>query len=80
MLGHSGPASTLGSVHTVYWVSSGINTMKHYLKACIICIRCNAKPMAQLLGDLPLGQVAVHEAAFTNKGIEFDPFLVSTTQ
>ena len=28
-VGHSGPASTLGSVHTAYWISSGINTVEH---------------------------------------------------
>ena len=56
-VGHSDPAFPLGSVHSAYWISSGINTLKHYLKTCFICIKHNAKPVAQMLGDLPLGQL-----------------------
>ena len=42
---------------------------------------CCAKPMTQLLSNLPPGWVAAHEAAFTHTGIDyFGPFHVSTPQ
>ena len=33
MAGHSGPDATVGSTHTAYWISSGIHTVKHYLRS-----------------------------------------------
>ena len=35
MAKHSSLDATLGSMHTIYWISNGINTMKYYLKACV---------------------------------------------
>ena len=78
-IGHSCPEATLGTTRQKYWIVSGINTVKHYLKTCVTCIKKHARMTPQLLGDHPPARVTVWEPAFTHTGIDYyGPFLVTT--
>ena len=62
-----------------YWTVSGINTVKYYLKTCVICIKKHAHATPQFLGDHLAARVAAFEPAFTHTGIDYyGPFKVST--
>ena len=43
---HAGAETTLGATRRKYWICAGINTVKHYLKTCMTCIKkhSRAKP------------------------------------
>ena len=76
---HSGPIATLSISRTAYWITSGIATVRFYLKMCVRCIRHNARPNLQLLDDVPYVRVAVHQPAFKDTGVDYyGPFTVST--
>ena len=56
-----------------------MNTVKYYLKTCVICIKKHACATHQFLQDPPPARVAVWEPVFTHTGIDYyGPFLVST--
>ena len=46
-IGHSGPEATLGTTRKRYWIVSGINTVKYYLKTCVICIKKHTRATPQ---------------------------------
>ena len=48
-IGHSGPEAMLETTRQKYWIVSGINTAKYYLKTCVPCIKKNARVTPQLL-------------------------------
>ena len=58
-IGHSGPEATLRTTRKKYWIVSGINTVKFYLKTCVICIKKHARATPQFLGDHPPSRVTV---------------------
>ena len=78
-IGHSGAEATLVTTRQKYWIVSGINTIKYYLKTCVTCIKKHTQINPQLLGNLPHARVAAWEPAYTHTSIDYyGPFVVTT--
>jgi hypothetical protein len=78
-VGHAGPDITLGATRKKYWITAGINTVKHYIRACVICIKKHSKAVPQFMGDHPASRIATWQPAFSHTGIDyFGPFKTTT--
>jgi hypothetical protein len=74
-VGHAGPDITLGATRKKYWITAGINTVKHYIKNCVVCIKKHSRPAPQLMGEHPAARIATWQPAFTHTGVDyFGPF------
>ena len=51
--GHAGPSRTLIITRQRFWIIHGIGSVKYYLASCGKCLILKAKPVRQLMGDLP---------------------------
>ena len=51
--GHAGSSSTLMKTRQRFWIIYGIGNVNHYLADCGKCLILKAKPVRQLMGDLP---------------------------
>ena len=51
--GHAGPAYTLMKTRQYFWIIHGIGNVKSYLNNCGKCALLKAKPVPQLMSDLP---------------------------
>ena len=77
-VGHAGPDITLGATRKKYWITAGMNTVKHYLKDCVICIKKHSRADPQFMGEHPAARTATWQPAFTHTGIDyFGPFKTS---
>ena len=69
---------TLAASREMYWINGSISTIKHYLRKCALCINRHTKPLAQMMGNLAHGSLAVNQPAFTNTEVDFyGPFTIS---
>ena len=41
---HSGVNDTLTLLHETYWILKGKRTVKHTIKICITCLKCEGLP------------------------------------
>ena len=64
--GHAGPAHTLIKTRQCFWIIHGIGNVKYFLNNCGKCALLKAKPVRQLMSDLPVRQLTV-----TNKPFKF---------
>ena len=75
--GHSGREYVLAQMRQKYWITGGGEAIKAVLRNCVICRRCDSKPVAQVMADLPIDPVRPENPPFTNVGIDyFGPFYV----
>ena len=51
--GHAGPSYTLMLTRQRFWIIHGISSVKRYLTDCGKCALNKAKPVRQLMSDLP---------------------------
>ena len=51
--GYAGPSYTLMKTRQRFWIIHGIESVKYYLASCGKCLIYKAKPVRQLMGDLP---------------------------
>ncbi|XP_072380598.1 uncharacterized protein [Diabrotica undecimpunctata] len=52
-LHHAGPQNTLSQVRLRYWPLNGLREIKRIVHECHVCFKFNAKPLAQIMSDLP---------------------------
>ena len=64
--GHGGPAYTLMKTRERFWIIHGISSVKFYIANCGKCALLKAKPVRQLMADLPSCRIAV-----CNKPVKF---------
>ena len=53
LAGHAGPLYTLMQTRQQYWIIFGNGSGKHYIADCGECTLQRAKPVRQILSDLP---------------------------
>ena len=61
---HAGPSFTLMKTRQHFWIIHGIVNVKHFIADCGHCCLCKAKPLRQLMADLPECQVALCNKPF----------------
>ena len=52
--GRGGPAYRLMKTRERFWIIHGISSVKFYIANCGKCVLLKAKPVHQLMADLPL--------------------------
>ena len=73
--GHAGPSYTLMLTRQRFWIIHGISGVKRYLTACGRCALDKAKPVRQLMSDLPSFRVTALNKPFKFCGTDyFGPF------
>ena len=68
--GHGGPAYTLMKTREHFWIIQGISSVKFYIANCGKCALLKAKPVCQLMADLPSCRVTVCNKPFEFTGLE----------
>ena len=69
--GHAGPAYTLMLSRQRFWIIFGIGSVKHYIAECGECALRKAKPIRQLMADLPSFRVTIANKPFQICGTDF---------
>ena len=69
--GHGGPAYTLMKTRERFWIIHGISSVKFYIANCGKCALLKAKPVRQLMADLPSCRVAVCNKPFKFTGLDY---------
>ena len=69
--GHAGLAYTLMQTRQQFWIIFGNGSVKHYLSDCAKCALRKAKPVRQLLSDLPSFRVTKVNKPFQICGVDF---------
>ena len=74
--GHAGPSYTLMKTRQRFWIIHGISSVKRYLADCAKCSLKKAKPIRQLMADLPSFRVTAVNKPFKFCGTDyFGPIL-----
>ncbi|XP_055912003.1 uncharacterized protein LOC129946017 [Eupeodes corollae] len=67
---HGGLQQMVTNLRTKYWILNLKRSVKKYIHKCVICFRFKAKPMQQLMGNLPAVRVRVSRP-FTHTGVDY---------
>ena len=62
--GHGGPAYTLMKTHERFWIIHGISSVKFHIANSAKCALLKAKPVRQLMADLPSCRVTGLQQTF----------------
>lgn len=74
---HAGPQLMLASVREQYWPVGGRDLARRTARSCVTCRRFNAKPLTNLMGNLP-SQRLVPDFPFCAVAVDFaGPFLIT---
>ena len=69
--GHAGPSYTLMKTRQRFWIIHGISSVKRYLADCAKCSLKKAKPIRQLMADLPSFRVTAVNKQFKFCGTDY---------
>ncbi|XP_071035186.1 uncharacterized protein [Parasteatoda tepidariorum] len=67
---HAGTSVVLSLMRQKFWFISGRDTVRKTLRNCLTCLKINATPSSQLMGDLPRERVTLSRT-FQLCGIDF---------
>ncbi|XP_055840854.1 uncharacterized protein LOC129908416 [Episyrphus balteatus] len=67
---HGGLQQMVTYLRNKYWIFNLKRSVKKYIHDCVICFRFKAKPMQQLMGNLPAARVRVSRP-FTHTGVDY---------
>ncbi|GFW54362.1 transposon Ty3-I Gag-Pol polyprotein [Trichonephila clavipes] len=67
---HAGQELVLSLIRQQFWIPHGKSAVKKELRNCIDCFKLVAKPVSQLMGDLPIERINPCRA-FEKVGIDF---------
>lgn len=67
---HAGQELVLSLIRQKFWIPDGKSTIRKELRQCLECFKSSAKPISQLMGDLPSARVNPCRA-FEKVGIDF---------
>ncbi|CAH8432098.1 unnamed protein product [Schistosoma bovis] len=74
--GHMGVYHTLSALHKKYWILKGTVAVKRIVHKCISCRIRSARPMSQLMGDLPSTRITP-DFPFATTGVDyFGPIMI----
>ncbi|KAJ8017951.1 hypothetical protein HOLleu_44328 [Holothuria leucospilota] len=71
VVGHSGWAATINALREKFWIIKGKCTIKRILRSCVICKKCNARPVQQIMAPLPSERVTGNRPPFTFTGVDY---------
>ena len=73
---HSGIQHTLLSSRQKFWITNGCASVRRYLRECIVCAINKARPIRQLMSDLPPSHTSAYKKTFFHCGLDyFGPFI-----
>ena len=73
---YGGPAYTLMNTRERFWIIHGVSSVKHYIADCGKCNLFKAKPIRQLMGELPSCRVTICNKPIKFSGVDyFGPYL-----
>ena len=76
-VGHSGTSFTWTSLRQKYWIIRGAAAVRKIIGKCTQCKKRNAKPLEQIMADLPEERFAINKPPFYNTGTNsFGPFFI----
>ncbi|XP_033110915.1 uncharacterized protein LOC117111970, partial [Anneissia japonica] len=70
-MGHGGWASTLNSIRECFWLMKGRTAVKCALRNCVVCKKYHAKPVKQMMANLPAERIADNKPPFTFVGVDY---------
>ena len=68
---HCGVQHTLLSTRQKFWIANGNSVVRRYLRDCGVCAIKRARPIRQLMSDLPLARLAANKKPFFHCGINY---------
>ena len=68
---HCGVQHTLLSTRQKIWIANGNSAVRRYLRDCGVCAIKRARPIRQLMSDLPLARLAANKKPFFHCGIDY---------
>jgi len=71
LIRHGGPAYTLMKTSERFWIIHGISSVKYYIANCGKCAFKKAKPVRQLMADLPSFRVTACNKPFKFTGLDY---------
>lgn len=75
---HAGPQLLLAVIRTRFWILSGRDAVRKFVKCCIKCFRASPSSANQIMGDLPSLRV-LPSRPFSKAGIDYaGPFMCKT--
>ena len=69
--GHAGPSYTLTKTLQRFWIIHGVSSVKHFISECGKCSICKAKPIRQLMADLPACGLTATNKSFKFCGLDY---------
>ena len=69
--GHAGPSYTSMKIRQRFWLIHGVSSVKHYLAECGKCALIKAKPIRQLMVDLPACRLTACNKPFQFSGMDY---------
>ncbi|GFX73513.1 integrase catalytic domain-containing protein [Trichonephila clavipes] len=76
---HAGQELVLSLIRQQFWIPHGKSAVKKELRNCIDCFKLVAKPVSQMMGDLPIERINPCRA-FENIGIDFAGLITTKCQ
>lgn len=67
---HGGQNLVLSLIRQNYWIPDGRSTVRKALRNCIQCFKLSAKPIHQMMGDLPESRISVTRP-FERVGVDY---------
>ena len=71
LTGHAGLRYTLTKILEIFWIIHGNSSVKYYIADCGKCALLKAKPIRQLMADLPSFRVTVCNKPFKFAGLDY---------
>ena len=70
-MGHAGPPYSLMKTRQRFWPIPGVSSVKHYIAECASCCLYKAKPIRQLMADLPVCRLTACNKPFKYCGLDY---------
>ena len=70
-VGHLGVDATFNQLRKRYWILNSKVTIRRVLKDCVICKKGDAHAESQIMAELPLARLNIHEPPFSQSGVDY---------
>ena len=68
---HLGVEATLNQIFERFWFSHAKTIIYRVPRKCVICKQRDARPCKQIMAELPLARLKIHEAPFSQTGVDY---------
>lgn len=78
-VGHEGRDHTFWRLRQRYWIIGAGPEIRRMIRSCVVCRKANARPLHQLMADLPRERITAEAPAFSSVLLDvFGPIIVKT--